>query len=40
MAIEDEFAIEISDTDAESISTVGDVTNLVARKAHRPAVAA
>jgi acyl carrier protein len=40
MAIEDEFAIEISDTDAEGISTVGDVTKLVARKARRPAVAA
>lgn len=40
MAIEDEFKIEISDSEAETIATVGDVTNLVARKVRRPAVAA
>jgi acyl carrier protein len=39
MAIEDEFAVEISDTDAESISTVGDITTLVAGKARLPAAA-
>ena len=40
MAIEDEFAIEISDTDAESVLTVGDITTLVMAKARRPAAAA
>ena len=40
MALEDAFGIEISDTDAERILTVGDVTALVASKARRPAVAA
>ena len=40
MALEDAFTIEISDTDAEKISTVGDLASLVARKARQPAVAA
>lgn len=40
MALEDAFAIEISDTDAERISTVGDATTLVGDKVRRPAIAA
>lgn len=40
MALEDEFAIEISDSDAEKIATVGDVTILVGNKVSRSAVAA
>jgi acyl carrier protein len=40
MALEDAFAIEISDTDAERILTVGDAAEVVGRKVRRPAVAA
>ena len=33
-SLEDEFAIEISDREAENLHTVGDVTALVRRKLH------
>lgn len=32
MALEERFSVEISDTDAEGIHTVGDVAALVVRK--------
>ena len=34
MALEDEFAIEISDRDAEHLQTVGDVVALITTKVH------
>ena len=34
MSLEDEFAIEISDREAESLRTVGDIMALVRRKLH------
>ena len=34
MSLEDEFGIEISDRDAESLQTVGDVIALVRAKLH------
>jgi len=34
MSIEDEFKIEISDREAETLHTVGDVMELVRRKLH------
>jgi len=34
MALEDEFAIEISDRDAEHLQTVGDVVALITTKLH------
>lgn len=37
MALEDEFAIEISDSDAERIATVADVIGVVRSKARLPA---
>jgi len=38
MSLEDEFGIEIADSDAEKVSTVGDVVALIERKARVPAV--
>lgn len=40
MSLEDEFAIEISDSDAEGLSTVGDAVGLVEKKTGIPAGAA
>ena len=40
MSIEDEFAIEISDSDADTLQTVGDVVGLVRAKLPRSAASA
>lgn len=40
MAIEDEFGIEISDSDADTLHTVGDVVGLVRAKLPRSAAIA
>ena len=37
MSLEDEFRIEISDSDAEKVRTVGDVTALIKSRARTPA---
>ena len=39
MSLEDEFGIEISDTDAEGIATLGDVMTLVRAKVRMPVAA-